>query len=101
MAEQKSQKPMSAAERLSKAMERHQTLMTRLTRAETEVATAERQVAEAQEEAQQEIGTKDLGKVREIYVNAEEKNEQLVTEFEKELDALEAQLREVEAQLAG
>lgn len=91
----------TAAQRLAQAMSRYQDLVTRFTRAETEVKTAERQLVEVRAEAEQEIGISDLDQVREEFVKSEAENEKAVDEFIASLDKYEAELREVEKQLAG
>ncbi len=63
--------------------------------------TAARQRDEAKEESKRDFGTDDLEALRALYVNTEQENERVLQEFEKEVNAYEAAVKEAETALAA
>lgn len=78
---------------------RHAALAERRTRAEGHLQAERQALREAQQEALSLFGTDDLGKLRELFAQLTQANDQSVVEFVMALDDLEQGLTSVERQL--
>jgi hypothetical protein len=91
----------TAVQQLEEQKARHSALIQRRTKVQVEIEAASRQYAEAQEEAVREFGTGNLDALRELYLKNEAENERRVSQFIKDLDALENAIADTEQQLAS
>ncbi len=90
-------KSSPASQSIEQLRERHKKLHERQIKVKTQREEAMNRLAELQQQAREQFGTDDLEQLQQQLADMKKRNQQQQAEYQESLDAIEQQLKEIDA----